>query len=113
MSTRTGHGLESSTLVCALHTPQAVVSYLDCIKECKAAGGEVVHGGQRIKQSQFVEPTIIYWGDRLKDPSSMPKIVRKEVFGPILHVGKFRELEEAVEMTNAVDQALSSSLFST
>ncbi|PLW07567.1 hypothetical protein PCANC_27137 [Puccinia coronata f. sp. avenae] len=113
MSTRTGHGLEPSTLVCALHTPQAVVSYLDCIEECKAAGGEVVHGGQRIKQSQFVEPTIIYWGDRLKDPSSMPKIVRKEVFGPILHVGKFRELEEAVEMTNAVDQALSSSLFST
>ncbi|KAI9606985.1 hypothetical protein KEM48_001676 [Puccinia striiformis f. sp. tritici PST-130] len=63
--------------------------------------------------NQFVEPTIIDWGDRLKDTSSIPEIVRKEVFAPILHVGRFSKLEEAVEMTNSVDQALSSSLFST
>jgi acyl-CoA reductase-like NAD-dependent aldehyde dehydrogenase len=113
VTNRVGHGLEPSTLVCALHTPQAVQSYLDCIEECKAEGGKVLHGGQRIGQSQFVQPAIIDWGDRLKVPSSMPKIVRKEVFGPILHVGRFSKLEEAVEMTNAVDQALSSSLFST
>ncbi|WAQ81077.1 hypothetical protein PtA15_1A415 [Puccinia triticina] len=112
VTTRVGHGLEPSTLVCALHTPQAVQSYLDCIKECKKEGGKILHGGQRIEQSQFVQPTIIDWGDRLKVPSAMPNIVRKEVFGPILHVGRFRKLEEAVEMTNSVDQALSSSLFS-
>ncbi|KAI9600223.1 hypothetical protein KEM48_000830 [Puccinia striiformis f. sp. tritici PST-130] len=115
---RAGHGLEPSTLVCALHTSQAVQSYLDCIEECEAAGGKVLHGGRRLddhqnQNSQFVEPTIIDWGDRLKDTSSIPEIVRKEVFAPILHVGRFSKLEEAVEMTNSVDQALSSSLFST
>lgn len=109
---RIGHGLDPSTLVCALHTPQAVETYLESIEECRSKGGKILHGGRRIDDTQFVEPAIVYWEDRLRSTSKIPDIVKKEVFGPILHVGSFGKLEEAIEMTNAVDQALSSSLFS-
>lgn len=109
---RIGHGLKSSTLICPLHTSRAVQSHLECIEECKSAGGKVLAGGKKIDGTQFVEPTIIYWDDKLRNPGEMPQIVRKEIFSPILHVGRFGKLEEAVEMTNTVDQALSSSLFS-
>ncbi|CAH7667950.1 Aldehyde/histidinol dehydrogenase [Phakopsora pachyrhizi] len=109
---RFGHGLESSTLICALHTNQAVRNYLDCIEKCKSLGGKIVHGGKRIEETQFVQPTIVDWGNRLRKPDEVPEVVRTEVFAPILHVGTFQKLEQAVEMTNSVDQALSSSLFS-
>ncbi|MBW0470514.1 hypothetical protein O181_010229 [Austropuccinia psidii MF-1] len=108
---RAGHGLESSTLLCALHSPQAVDLYTQCVNECRSVGARILYGGQLTPDSQFVEPTIVDWNNKLRDPSKMPEIVRREVFAPILHVGKFKELDEAIEMTNCVDQALSSSLF--
>ncbi|KAH9811887.1 Aldehyde/histidinol dehydrogenase [Melampsora americana] len=106
IATRSGHGLDQGTLICALHTPAAVQQHHACIEACKAAGGKVLFGGW------FVEPTVVDWGTALRRVEDIPEIVRKESFSPVLHVGTFSRLEEAVEMTNSVDQALSSSLFS-
>lgn len=114
VATRSGHGLDSGTLICALHTPAAVEQHIACIEACKAAGGKVLFGGGQLKDRSgwFVEPTVIDWGTALRRSEDIPEIVRKESFSPVLHVGTFSRLEEAVEMTNSVDQALSSSLFS-
>jgi aldehyde dehydrogenase (NAD+) len=40
-------------------------------------------------------------------------VVQHETFAPILYVMKYRTLDEALEMQNAVPQGLSSSIFTT
>ncbi|KAG0150958.1 hypothetical protein CROQUDRAFT_668285 [Cronartium quercuum f. sp. fusiforme G11] len=114
LAARSGHGLDPGTLLCALHSPAAVKQHFTAIDACKAAGGKILYGGgaPSVQQGWFVEPTIIDWGTRLRRAEDVPEIVRTESFSPILHIGSFKTLEEAVSMTNSVDQALSSSLFS-
>ena len=41
------------------------------------------------------------------------KIVNNEIFAPILYVFEFEDLDEALEMHNAVPQGLSSAMFTT
>ncbi|PLW04452.1 hypothetical protein PCANC_28930 [Puccinia coronata f. sp. avenae] len=60
-----------------------------------------------IKQSQCVEPTIIDWGNRLRDPFNISNIVRKKVFGPIRPVGKVRESEDLLA-GRTLEQVMSS-----
>ena len=52
----------------------------------------------------YVEPTIV-------EISHSAPIVQHEIFAPIVYVFKFKTLEEAIKMNNAVPQGLSSSLF--
>jgi aldehyde dehydrogenase (NAD+) len=52
----------------------------------------------------FVQPTIV----RAK---SDWEIVRTETFGPILYLVEYDSLDQAIEMQNAVDHGLSSSIF--
>lgn len=115
IAARSGHGLDPGTLLCALHTSAAVDQHFAAIQACKSEGGKILYGGGGTPsggQGWFVEPTIVDWGTRLRRADGVPDIVRSESFSPLLHVGTFERLEDAVAMTNSVDQALSSSLFS-
>ena len=69
-------------------------------------GGTVVYGGKVMdRPGNYVEPTIV-----TGLPHDAP-IVHKETFAPILYVLKFKELAEAIQWNNEVDQGLTSSLF--
>ena len=57
------------------------------------------------RPGNYVEPTIV---TGLSHDSA---IVQKETFVPILYVLKFKDLSEAVQWNNEVDQGLTSSLF--
>jgi aldehyde dehydrogenase (NAD+) len=64
-------------------------------------------GGQRVKfpfEGVYVRPAIV------EMPTQTP-IVLEETFAPILYVMRYRTLDEAVEMHNAVPQGLSSAIF--
>jgi aldehyde dehydrogenase (NAD+) len=61
----------------------------------KAEGAKVMCGGKRFgDKGYFVEPTI--FGD-VKDDM---RIAREEIFGPVISVMKFDDVEEAIERAN-------------
>ena len=103
-----GDPTDPANLMGPLNSKDAVDAYLDAIAKAKAAGGKVETGGAAIdRPGNFVLPTII------TGLSNDAEIVQHETFAPILYVMKYRDLDEAIEMQNAVPQGLSSSIFTT
>lgn len=101
-----GDPTDPANLMGPLNSRDAVDAYLDAISKAKAAGGKVETGGAAIEgKGNFVLPTII------TGLGNDAPIVQHETFAPILYVMKFRTLEEAIEMQNAVPQGLSSAIF--
>src|SRR5688572_16492678 len=78
----------------------------------KEEGDEVLTGGKRasgkdVDDGFFFEPTIL----RGVRPGS--RLACEEVFGPVLSVIRFSDLDEAIRINNEVDYGLSSSLYTT
>ncbi|MCM8795730.1 MAG: aldehyde dehydrogenase family protein, partial [Candidatus Omnitrophica bacterium] len=81
---------------------QKVLSF---VENAKREGAQLLYGGKipdapELKRGFFFEPTIFC--------EVLPKmqIFKEEVFGPVVCLGKFSHLEEAIELANAVDYAL-------
>jgi len=105
---RIGDPTDPKNLMGPLNSQDGVRAYLDAIEKAKAAGGKVETGGAVLdRPGNFVLPTII------TGLSNDAEIVQHETFAPILYVMKYRTLDEAIEMQNAVPQGLSSAIFTT
>ena len=75
---------------------------LDDIRE---QGGEVLTGGEPLNTGDcFVTPALVRSHEHMK-------ILKEEVFAPILHLIEFDTLEEAMKWHNDVPQGLSSAIF--
>ena len=57
-------------------------------------GQAVVYGGQVDVEARYMAPTIVY------APSRTARLMQEEIFGPILPIVPYRNLEEAVAMVN-------------
>jgi aldehyde dehydrogenase (NAD+) len=100
-----GNPRDEGVLVGPLISEAAVEAMLAAVGAAKAQGGEVVCGGRRVdRPGFFVEPTLI------RARGDMP-IVRQETFAPILYVMTYADLDEAIALHNAVDEGLSSAIF--
>jgi aldehyde dehydrogenase (NAD+) len=78
------------------------MGYLDV---AKSEGAEVTAGGgrpsdPRLGSGYFVQPTLV---DRVKPEM---RIAREEVFGPVLAVLPFDEVEEAAALANSTEYGL-------
>jgi aldehyde dehydrogenase (NAD+) len=84
----------------------AVEEMFDALEKAEREGGQILTGGKMRPDlgPNFVEPTII------KMPAQT-KIVEKETFAPILYMMEYKNLDEAIQMHNAVPQGLSSAIF--
>jgi len=102
---RIGDPLERETLMGPLIDAQAVERYQAAIASARAAGGELLHGGNMLKRpGNFVEPAII------RARNDWP-IVQTETFAPILYLIPVASLAEAIAAQNAAAHGLSSALF--
>lgn len=102
---KVGNPLHAGVLCGPLHTKRSVEIYSEAVKAAVAQGGKVLAGGNVIEgEGFFVQPTIV-------ESKHDAKIVLQETFAPILHVFKFKTIEEAIALNNEVAQGLSSSLF--
>ncbi|MDB4859510.1 aldehyde dehydrogenase family protein [Candidatus Marinimicrobia bacterium] len=100
-----GNPLDKNTLMGPLIDETATKDYLDAIKSALDEGGELLCGGNIIKDDGFfVEPTII------KVKSNF-NIIKEETFAPILYVMEYNDLNEAIDIHNNVPQGLSSAIF--
>ena len=102
---RIGDPMDDNTLMGPVIHEKAIEDMMAAIETAKEQGGEVLVGGNRIdRPGYFVEPTIV------KVPGQIP-ITCDETFAPILYVMEFEDLDEVIELHNAVPQGLSSSIF--
>jgi lactaldehyde dehydrogenase/glycolaldehyde dehydrogenase len=78
------------------------------VKRAIGEGAKVVMGG-KVKEAQgyHYEPTVLVNCD-----NSM-EIMRKEIFGPVLPIGTFKDLDEAIELANDCEYGLTSSIYTT
>ncbi|MYX46357.1 aldehyde dehydrogenase family protein [Streptomyces sp. SID89] len=71
-----------------------------------AAGARVVSGGGRIgERGYFFEPTV------LADVDRSMRVVREEIFGPVLGAMPFTEVDEAVAAANDTEYGLAASVW--
>lgn len=77
------------------------------VRGAVAAGAAVVTGGQRGpgEGGYFYEPTV------LVNCRQDMEIIRREIFGPVVPVVTFHDLEEAIALANDSDYGLTSSIF--
>ncbi|MFD2629191.1 aldehyde dehydrogenase [Oceanobacillus kapialis] len=70
-------------------------------------GAEVVTGGERVKKEKgfFLQPTI------LKNVKHDSEIIKEEIFGPVVPIVTYNELDDAIQMGNDTEYGLSSSVY--
>ncbi|KAM9909706.1 hypothetical protein OXX59_000095 [Metschnikowia pulcherrima] len=86
---------------------EKILSYLDIGKK---EGARVVLGGEanteaHLAKGYYIQPTVF------ADVQPHMRIVKEEIFGPVVVVGKFTTDEEAVELANSSEYGLGASIF--
>jgi aldehyde dehydrogenase (NAD+) len=105
---RIGNPLTAGTLVGPLIDARAGTAMQAALQRAQSERG-VVHGGQPLTAGVptggcYVRPALVEI-----DPAA--SIVQAETFAPILYVMRYRDLDEAIALHNAVPQGLASSIF--
>jgi alpha-ketoglutaric semialdehyde dehydrogenase len=107
---RLGSGLEDDSDVGPLINQAALDKVAGYIEVARQEGDEVLCGGRRaagknLDDGFFFEPTVL----RGVRPGS--RLACEEVFGPVLSVIRFADLDEAIRINNEVRYGLSSSIY--
>ena len=105
-----GYGLNDGVDVGPLINQASFEKVKSYVEVARAEGDEVLAGGcpateGDLAKGYFFKPTIL----RGVRPGS--RLACEEVFGPVLSVLRFRDLDEAIRINNEVDYGLSSSLY--
>ncbi|HJV92084.1 MAG TPA: aldehyde dehydrogenase family protein [Azonexus sp.] len=103
-----GEPLDPATLVGPLIDDAALAAHNGALALARAEGG-MVHGGEAVSvagcpNGRYVRPALV-------EMAEQSELVRRETFSPILYVLRYRELDAAIALHNAVPQGLSSAIF--
>ena len=74
------------------------------VNEAIAGGARKLTGGERLSESTYA-PTILI------DPPADSQIATKEIFGPVIALFKYTELDEAISRANALDFGFQAAIF--
>ena len=74
---------------------------VDLLDDARRRGATIVHGGRHDRAVRYLEPTIV------TGVTTEMKLLREEIFGPVLPVVTYRELDEAIDFINRLPKALS------
>ncbi|MGH9356583.1 MAG: aldehyde dehydrogenase family protein [Terriglobia bacterium] len=98
-----GDPFDPATEVGPLNSPSAAERVQAWIEEAVAAGARLLCGGRR--EGALVWPTV------LADVSPVMRVVCEEVFGPVVTVMPYSEIEEAISAANASPWGLKAGVF--
>ena len=95
--------MDSDTLVGPLIDETAVAIMQDGLERIREAGATVIYGGEHI-EGCYVKPALVRAVAGLK-------ILKEEMFVPILYIIEFDHLQDGILAHNNVPQGLSSAMF--
>jgi aldehyde dehydrogenase (NAD+) len=82
---------------------EKVMSYIDAGKK---DGAKLLTGGNRVgNRGFFIEPTVF------ADVKDNMKIAREEIFGPVMSILKFKDIDEVVERANRTEYGLAAAVW--
>ncbi len=105
-----GDPLMADTLVGPLIEESAFDAMQQAIVEAQADGGRLLVGGQRLLAEKY--PHAWYVAPAVVDMPAQTALVRRETFAPLLWLLGCDDLDQAIELNNAVPQGLASCIFS-
>jgi acyl-CoA reductase-like NAD-dependent aldehyde dehydrogenase len=90
-----------------IHTRAARDELLEQLEDGVSSGGKVLIGGGSggHERGFFLEPAVI------EEPASDSRVMREEVFGPVLPVQRFSEFDDALRRANDTPYGLGSSIW--
>jgi acyl-CoA reductase-like NAD-dependent aldehyde dehydrogenase len=101
---KVGNPLNETTEVGPLIRPDAVKRVHQWVQEAVMEGAKLMSGGDSISESMY-QPTI------LLDPSAHSKVTTHEIFGPVICVYGYDELDEAIERANNSSYAFQAAIW--
>ncbi len=108
---RIGCPLDPNTLVGPLIDRGAVEAFVYAQEQLLKEGGKVIYGGDVLSGKGYESGCYVV--PVLAEAENHYHIVQEETFAPILYLMKYKTMDEAVALHNAVPQGLSSAIFST
>lgn len=107
---KVGNGLDESVQMGPCVNMSQLKTVLSYIEIAKNEGGTLLAGGKQLTggvydKGFFLRPTIF------GDITQKMRIWREEIFGPVVGVGVFDNLDQAIEMANDTVYGLSASIF--
>ena len=82
-----------------------ILSYIEIGKK---EGAVVSYGGKRWgSKGYYIEPTVF------TNCHNQMRIMREEIFGPVVAIAKFKTIEEAIDIANDSDYGLAGSVYTT
>jgi aldehyde dehydrogenase (NAD+) len=109
-SIRIGDPLKAGTLVGPLIDKDSFENMEKALAAAKNEGATITGGG-RAKADDY--PNAYYVNPAIVELDSQTESMCEETFAPILYIVKYKDLDEAIALQNAVPQGLSSSIFTT
>ncbi|MGR0320872.1 NAD-dependent succinate-semialdehyde dehydrogenase [Agromyces sp. ZXT2-3] len=101
-----GRGTEDGVHIGPLIDDDAVASTHELVTDAVSKGAKVLAGGSAIDGAgSFYAPTV------LGDVSADARLLREEIFGPVLGITTFADEDEAVRLANATEYGLISYVF--
>jgi len=101
---RVGDPALETTEVGPLIRPAEVQRVDDWVREAEQAGSEVLSGGRALANSCY-DPTVLW------EPPDTVRVSRQEVFGPVVCVYAYDDLDAAIARANALPFAFQSAVF--
>jgi len=108
---KVGNPLDPSTMMGAQASRDQLEKILEYIKIGKgegarcAIGGEQAHLGDDLENGYYLEPTVFVGHNKMR-------IFQEEIFGPVLSVTKFKDLEDAIAIGNDTVYGLGAGVWS-
>lgn len=102
---KVGDPLDKSTEVGPLITKKEIERVGSWVDEARDNGAEVLSGGKALSESCYA-PTVIF------NPKDSDKVSLEEVFGPVVCVYEYGNVDEAIAKANSLEVTFQSAVFS-
>lgn len=106
LNIKTGDPMNPETLIGPIAREDLLNELKGQIKEMEISGGDIITGGKTIQpDSLILEPTII-----INLPADA-KVLKQELFGPVIPIFKFHSEDEAIQLANDTPYGLGASVW--